>query len=78
MSENPTGRPPVEAEHKQRSSADSPMRVLSYLLAGLLFYGGLGFLADHLLGTSWITPIGMIIGFALSVYMIWKRYGGVA
>ena len=46
-----------------------------YILAGLLFYGGLGWLGDHLWKTSWLLPLGLILGLASSTYLIIKRYG---
>ncbi|WP_130865561.1 AtpZ/AtpI family protein [Acidipropionibacterium timonense] len=55
--------------------SEDGMGVLSYVLAGLLFYGGIGWLLDRWLHQSWLLPVGMIIGLALSVYLIVKRYG---
>ncbi len=57
-----------------RSNGDA-YGVLSYILAGLLLYGGLGFLADRWWGTRFLTPVGLILGLATSVYVIYKRYG---
>jgi F0F1-type ATP synthase assembly protein I len=48
---------------------------LSYILAGLLLYGGLGWLGDRWLGTSFLLPAGLILGLALGVYLVVKRYG---
>ncbi|NLE99290.1 MAG: hypothetical protein GX596_15075 [Propionibacterium sp.] len=53
------------------------MAVLSYILAGLIFYGGLGWVGDHFLHTSWLLPVGLIVGFISSIYLIYKRYGSV-
>jgi len=53
------------------------MRVLSYLLAGVALYGGLGWLADHLLGTGFWLPIGIVLGAATAVYTIIRRFGRV-
>lgn len=53
------------------------MAVLSYILAGLIFYGGLGWVGDHFLNTSWLLPVGLIAGFISSIYLIYKRYGSV-
>lgn len=58
--------------------SDEGMRILSYLLAGLLFYGGLGYLGDHFFKTSWLLPTGLIVGVVASIYLIIKRYGSVA
>lgn len=51
------------------------MQVLAYILSGLLLYGGLGFLGDWLLDTSFLLPIGLILGVGLAMYMIIKRFG---
>lgn len=51
------------------------LRVLSYLIAGVLFYGGLGWLGDHYLGTGFLLPLGLVLGMAGSIYLIIKRYG---
>ena len=51
------------------------MVALSYILAGLILYGGLGWLGDHYLHTKWLLPVGLIAGLAVSTYLIIKRYG---
>ncbi|MEZ5085535.1 MAG: hypothetical protein R2722_04540 [Tessaracoccus sp.] len=51
------------------------MAVLSYILAGLLFYGGLGWVGDYFLKTSWLLPVGLIVGLICGIYLIIKRYG---
>lgn len=55
---------------------DRGMRVLSYLISGVVFYGLLGWLGDHLLGTMFLLPIGIVLGAAMGVYVIIRRYGG--
>jgi F0F1-type ATP synthase assembly protein I len=46
------------------------------MLSGVLVWGGLGYLADHLAGTGKVfTAIGMLIGAAASTYLIYLRYG---
>lgn len=52
-------------------------RILSYIAAGLLFYGGLGWLGDKYLGTVFLLPLGLIIGLVLAMYAIIKRYGRI-
>jgi F0F1-type ATP synthase assembly protein I len=51
------------------------MVVLSYLLSGIILYGGLGWAGDHFLKTSWLLPVGLILGLVTSIYLIIKRYG---
>ena len=54
---------------------DSAWRAVAYMLTGPLIYGGLGALADHWLGTTWLVGAGIVGGMALSLYLIWFRYG---
>ncbi len=74
MSSHPSDQETKSKKDKE-FSADEGMRVLSYLLAGVLFYGGLGWGADALWHTGWGLPIGLVIGLATSVYLIIIRYG---
>ena len=53
---------------------DQGMRVLSYLLAGPIVYGLLGWLADQYFETRWMLPTGMLLGMVASVYLIIRRY----
>ncbi|GAB3591314.1 hypothetical protein GCM10027446_08800 [Angustibacter peucedani] len=55
--------------------ADQAWRSFAYLLSGPLVYGGLGWLADRWLGTGFLLPVGLVGGMALSLYLIWFRYG---
>ena len=64
-----------EPERSVPSGGEDGMAVLSYILAGLIFYGGLGWAGDHFLKTSWLLPLGLILGLVSSVYLIIKRYG---
>jgi F0F1-type ATP synthase assembly protein I len=46
------------------------------LLAGLFVWGGVGWLVDHLAGTGKVfTAIGILLGAALGVYLIYIKYG---
>lgn len=48
---------------------------LAYLIAGIGLYGGLGWLLDRWLETGFLLPVGLIVGFVLSVLLIVRRYG---
>jgi len=50
------------------------MAVLSYLVGGVLVYGGLGWLGWHFLGQLWMVPTGIVLGMGLSVLLIVRRY----
>ena len=53
------------------------MRVLSYLISGVAFYGFLGWLGDHFLGTGFLLPIGIVLGAGLGCYVIIRRFGSL-
>ncbi|MBR7743726.1 hypothetical protein KC207_10535 [Phycicoccus sp. BSK3Z-2] len=69
-----------DAEHRQGPSefvsADAMgATAVAYLVTGPMVFGGLGLLADHLLGIRGLVVLGILGGMALSVYTIWLRYG---
>jgi ATP synthase protein I len=51
--------------------------IFSYLIAGMLAYGGIGWLIGHFTHVSLLFPIGMLVGLAISVGWIIYRYGGL-
>lgn len=62
----PADLPPSEA---------AAWNAFSYLPGGLLLGGLAGWGLDRWLGTSWIIGVGLLAGVALSLYVIWVRYG---
>ncbi len=65
----PSGRPASARE------ADEAWRSFAYLLSGPLVYGGIGWGLDSWLGTPFLLPVGLVVGMALSIYLVWFRYG---
>jgi ATP synthase protein I len=49
--------------------------VLSYLIAGMLAYGGIGWAIGHFTHLPLLFPIGMLVGLAISVGWIVYTYG---
>jgi len=49
--------------------------ILSYLLAGMTAYGGIGWLIGHAVHVQMLFPIGMLVGMAISLGWIVYRYG---
>lgn len=47
----------------------------AHTLSGLVLFGGLGWLADRLLGIAILLPIGLFVGVAAGLAMVWVRYG---
>ena len=58
-----------------RKSEGDAWSIVSYLLGGLLVWGGAGWLVDRWLGTSFFTLIGLLVGCSASLYLVWLRYG---
>jgi ATP synthase protein I len=49
--------------------------VFSYLIAGMLAYGAIGWLIGRAVHVSLLFPVGMLIGLAISIGFIIYRYG---
>jgi ATP synthase protein I len=45
-------------------------RILSYMLGGMILYGGIGWLIGHWTGITILFPLGMILGVGLSIALI--------
>jgi hypothetical protein len=66
---------PPDGPPRFSREADDAWRAFAYLLTGPLTFGGIGWLIDRWAGTGWLTPVGIVGGMALSLYLIWFRYG---
>ncbi|WP_030169444.1 hypothetical protein [Spirillospora albida] len=62
-------------EDGQREFADAAWSAPSYLLSGMLIWGGLGWLLTKWTGWIGFTPIGLVIGIVLAIYLIYVKYG---
>ena len=50
--------------------------ITATMIAGILVWGGLGYLVDRLVGTTHVfLAIGMVLGAAGSVYLVYLRHG---
>jgi ATP synthase protein I len=49
-------------------------RILSYMLGGMILYGGIGWVIGHFTGISVLFPLGMILGIGLSIALIIFRF----
>lgn len=67
MDQRPSSRPPA-------GPGDAYV-IIGYLLSGMVFWGGAGWLLDRWLDTGFFTLIGLVIGAAASVYLVYVRYG---
>ena len=57
------------------SDASAGWNVLGILLAGIAVWGGAGWLLDRLLGVTAFLPVGVLVGVAASIYLVYVRYG---
>jgi F0F1-type ATP synthase assembly protein I len=48
--------------------------IIAYLISGLLFWAGLGLLADRIFKTHFLTIVGMGVGMVSGLYLIWVRF----
>jgi ATP synthase protein I len=65
------GRPEPEQASPR---AEEGWRVLSRMIAGMVIYGGIGWLIGHFTGISILFPLGMLFGLVLSLVMIVLRF----
>ena len=66
------GRDPGEAWR----GANQAWSVIGTLLAGIVVWGGVGWLLDRWLGFDGLfLPIGMLLGVGVAIYVIYLRYG---
>jgi F0F1-type ATP synthase assembly protein I len=49
--------------------------IFSTLIAGMIAYGGIGWLIGKAVGIQMLFPIGMLVGLAISLAWIIYRYG---
>ena len=56
-------------------SKGSGYTIFSYLIAGMLAYGGIGWLIGHFTHISLLFPIGMLVGLGISIGYIIHRFG---
>ncbi len=50
--------------------------VTSLMVGGIAVWGGLGYLADRLIGTDGIFfAVGAILGSVCATYLVWLHYG---
>ncbi|GAT65419.1 putative F0F1-ATPase subunit [Planomonospora sphaerica] len=58
-----------------RDFADAAWSIPSYILSGIILYGGGGWLLSRWTGVAVLTPIGVIIGVVLAIYLVYRKYG---
>jgi F0F1-type ATP synthase assembly protein I len=49
--------------------------IIATLFAGMIAWGGIGWLIDRATGSNLFLPFGILIGLGGALYIIVKRYG---
>jgi ATP synthase protein I len=63
------------AQAKSGMGPGAGWEVFSYLIAGMVTYGGLGWVIGHFTHIQILFPIGMLVGLAISLCWIVFKYG---
>jgi ATP synthase protein I len=73
MSSNGTG-PRDKNDPPGMPKASAGWAVSSYLIGGMIFYGGAGWLIGRWTGIAVLFPVGMLIGLGLAIALVIFRY----
>lgn len=60
--------------NRGRDDANIAWAIMGSLLSGIVVWGGVGYLLDRALGTSFIVLIGVLLGLSASFYLIYAKY----
>lgn len=66
--------PVQDGSEASRGPAEDPWRAFAWIVSGVLLYGGAGWLGDHLLGTRFLVPVGIVLGAGLGIYLVFVRF----
>jgi F0F1-type ATP synthase assembly protein I len=57
-----------------KQPSGDPWVAFGYLVSGAVIYGGIGWLLDRWLETSFLLPVGMLFGIGLALYLVFRLY----
>jgi F0F1-type ATP synthase assembly protein I len=60
---------------RQPSGMSDGWAVVGTLLAGVVVWGGIGWLIDLWLDTTFVKAIGVLVGLATAIYLVIVKYG---
>lgn len=49
--------------------------VVSLIMAGVAFWGGVGWLVSRWLENQFFVMLGVLLGAGAAIYLVWVRYG---
>ena len=59
------------------SGANGGWEVVGTLIAGVVVWGGIGWLIDLWLDTTYVKAIGVLVGLAAAIYLVLVRFGKI-
>jgi hypothetical protein len=72
-SPDPSG--PRNAGVRQSGEGDQdPWAAFGYMVAGVAFYGAVGYVLGRWLDAGYLLPIGIVVGAMFGMYMVFARY----
>lgn len=57
------------------NSPNEGWTIFGYLISGMAFYGGLGWLISHWTHITAIFPVGLLVGLGIGVFAVIYKYG---
>jgi ATP synthase protein I len=57
------------------AGAGTGSEIISYLIAGMLVYGGIGWLVGRAVHIGLLFPVGLAVGLAIALWWVIYRYG---
>jgi F0F1-type ATP synthase assembly protein I len=70
-------RPASPASQPRGSGADTGWAVTGTMISGMAVWGGAGWLLDQWLDIVVFFPVGIILGMAVAIYLVVKRFGAL-
>jgi len=56
-------------------SQNAGWSIFGYLISGMVFYGGLGWLIGHFTHVTLLGPIGALVGLGVGIFAVIYKYG---
>ncbi|HEX7996631.1 MAG TPA: hypothetical protein VF506_22155 [Streptosporangiaceae bacterium] len=56
-------------------SQNAGWSIFAYLISGMAFYGGLGWLIGHFTHIPVLFPIGALVGIGVGIFAVYYKYG---
>jgi ATP synthase protein I len=56
-------------------SQNAGWSIFGYLISGMVFYGGLGWLIGHFAHLTLLGPIGALVGLGVGIFAVIYKYG---